>query len=104
MFILVIPPPPTNIKVAERGTMYIKIQWERPLNWETYHIKSYVIRYKKQSSSVFNGLIEVDSGTFSKTITGLEKNTKYDFQMYSKNTIGQGPSSLIISDITFSGK
>ncbi|XP_054556629.1 target of Nesh-SH3 isoform X1 [Talpa occidentalis] len=88
--------PPTNLTVVtvEGCPSFVILDWEKPLNDTVTEYE--VISRENGSFSGKNESIQITNQTFS-TIENLKPDTSYEFQVKSKNPLGEGPTSNTVA-------
>jgi len=105
-----IPSAPGTPTAANISASTLTLNWttpaddgvqEDPGSYSSANIKGYRINYKKSSSPVWLVLVaNTGSSTTTRSITGLEPNTSYDFQVAALNSVTDTWSASDYSLIT----
>jgi len=67
--------------------------------------KGFKLFYKKKGSVGSPTILTINKGTtLTKTVTGLDKNTAYEFQVLAFTSLGDGPKSPLQIERTRVGK
>ena len=97
---------PTNCSVTAASSTSITASWQLPPAVSRNGIiTGFKLFYKKKGSVDSPTMLTVNNGTtFTKTVTGLDKNTAYEFQVLTFTSLGDGPKSPVQIEKTKVGK
>lgn len=57
--------------------------------------------YREKSSAALPRILTINNGTIeSQAVTGLDKYTRYDFQVLAFTSVGDGPRSSVVVERT----
>lgn len=97
---------PANLTVTAASSTSITANWQLPLaDARNGNIIGYKLFYKKKNaaSSPTTVLRINDGAVHTKTVTGLEKYTEYEFQVLAFTSVGDGPKSFVQTERTKEG-
>ena len=83
---------------SEDGAM-ITVSWSAPFDGRS-PITGYEIQYRRASRPSWEGSRAATGTSRSYTFTGLEADTRYEFQVRARNRVGNGSYSLSVYDTT----
>ena len=88
---------PTNLYLAAKNSTSIEASWQLPPAEDRNGIiTGFKLFYKKKSSSGSSTQITINNGsTLTEVVTGLDKYTKYGFEVLAFTSVGDGPKSSV---------
>ena len=98
MFISVPSQPPTAFKVTASSSTSITASWQLPPVFARHgrNITGFKLFYKKKGSGGSATTLTISSGSIkSRTVTGLDRYTEYEFQILAFTSDGDGPKSPV---------
>ena len=86
---------PESLNVTARTSTIVTVSWQLPpLDSRNGIITGFKLFYKKKTASGSLAMLRIDNGAIhDKTVTGLDKNTEYEFQVLAFTSTGDGPKS-----------
>ena len=93
---------PSNFIVTVLSSTSITASWQLPPA-DSRHgiITGFRLLYKRKGSSGLPTTLHISKGTiFTKDVTGLDKYTKYEFQVLAFTSVGDGPRSSVVVERT----
>ena len=96
LFISVPLQPPTGFKLSAGSSTSITASWQLPPVFARHgrNITVFELFYKRKASGGSATTVTVRSGSIiSRTVTGLDKYTKYEFEVLAFTSDGDGPKS-----------
>ncbi|XP_033758491.1 nephrin-like [Pecten maximus] len=90
------PETPSHFHEIETTTSSITVQWTKGFNGG--HPQTFVILYRPEGGTRTEtvSVIEQQQSTYTKDITGLTPNTRYQFNMYAYNEEGNSSLSSVV--------
>ena len=88
--------PPTAFQLTASSSTSITASWQLPPVFARHgNIAGFKLFYKKKGSGGSATTLPISDGrTSSKTVSGLDKFTEYEFQVLAFTSDGDGPKSL----------
>ncbi|CAH3116213.1 unnamed protein product, partial [Pocillopora meandrina] len=89
--------PPTAFQLTASSSTSITASWQLPPVFARHrNITGFKLFYKKKSSGGSATTLPISDGrTSSKTVSGLDKFTEYEFQVLASTSDGDGPKSSV---------
>ncbi|XP_071958289.1 nephrin-like [Antedon mediterranea] len=87
-----VPEAPTDLKVLSVSHDSVKLSWLPGFNGGL--TQSYQIRFRREDLTSFQLMDVVPPSSTTFTVTGLNSNVKYDFNVRGRNELGSGPFML----------
>ena len=86
---------PKSLTVTAGSSTTVTASWQLPLlDSRNGIITGFKLFYKKKTASGSLAMLRIDNGAIhDKTVTGLDKNTEYEFQVLAFTSTGDGPKS-----------
>ena len=80
----------------------VTVSWQvRPEIFSNGIIGGFKLFYRKNSSAVLPTILTIKNGTIHRQdITGLDRYTKYEFQVLAFTSVGDGPKSAVLVERT----
>ncbi|XP_069109542.1 synaptogenesis protein syg-2-like [Argopecten irradians] len=93
------PGSPTNFRVMDYTSSSITVEWNKGFNGG--HMQTFVVMYRPVGGISLQtiSVLEQQQLTYTKEITGLQPNTRYQLNLYSYNKVGNSSLSSIIGII-----
>ena len=93
---------PSNLTVTVINSSSVTAYWQlQPEISSNGIIRGFKLFYRKNSSVGLPSILTIKNGTIhSQDITGLDKYTKYEFQVLAFTSVGDGPRSAVLVEIT----
>ena len=93
---------PSNLTVTVINSSSVTAYWQlQPEISNNGIIRGFKLFYRKNSSVGLPSILTIKNGTIhSQDITGLDKYTKYEFQVLAFTSVGDGPKSAVLVERT----
>ncbi|XP_022783215.1 titin-like isoform X2 [Stylophora pistillata] len=93
---------PSNLTVAVINSTSVTVSWQvRPEIFSNGIIGGFKLFYRKNSSAVLPTILTIKNGTIHRQdITGLDRYTRYEFQVLAFTSVGDGPKSAVLVERT----
>jgi len=97
---------PVSFTVTADTSTSITAGWQLPpADSRNGIITGFKLFYKKKGSADSLTILTINNGkTLTETVTGLDKNTAYQFQVLAFTSVGDGPKSSVQTERTRVGK
>lgn len=90
--------PPSNVHLRSTTSTSVTASWQLPpRDARNGIITGFKLFYKERgSASSPTFMVVINNGAiFNKTVTGLARNTFYEFQVLASTSVGDGPKSSV---------
>ena len=89
--------PPTAFQLTANSSTSITASWQLPPVFARHgNIAGFKLFYKKKGSGGSATTLSINNGaTLSRTVSGLDKFTEYEFQVLAFTSGGNGPKSSV---------
>ena len=98
LFVITVPSqPPTAFQLTASSSISITASWQLPPVFARHgNITGFRLFYKKKGSVGSATTLPISDGrTSSRTVSGLDKFTEYEFQVLAFTSDGDGPKSSV---------